>query len=43
MTTQDSKGLRAIFARKSGSRRHDAPPRMRYLEDARMRREMGHL
>ncbi len=43
MNTQHSKGLRAVFARKNGSHRHDAPCRMRYLDDSRMRREMGHL
>lgn len=43
MNTQQSKGLRAVFARKSPGQRHDAPCRMRYLDDSRMRREMGHL
>ncbi|MFN8225292.1 MAG: hypothetical protein U0R18_01025 [Mycobacterium sp.] len=44
MNTSNNTGLRAVFGRNRGKKvRHDAPCRMRYLDDSRMRREMGHL
>ncbi len=49
MNTHHNKGLRAVFARsredgpRAMAHRHDVPCRMRYLDDSRMCREMGHL
>jgi len=44
MSISINHGLRAIFGRNRVQKhRHDATCRMRYLDDSRMRREMGHL
>ena len=44
MNNSNNHGLRAVFGRnRVKKQRHDAQHRMYYLDDSRMRREMGHL